>query len=289
MNRKVEKSFFHYAHFLACQHIPHTTNWWWRRSKKLCGQNWNKVHITHAVVESIETWVGESTKRHASASWLTSAQMLQPSRKCQCSVSRRKVAHLRSIFGGSSPEASKCREYLLWNAWKWNNFRLAGLLEWVWWSEYILGKENWGRPKQGLRSLHHMLHLCTTIVTCYIWLVSRLLIPPMESNMCILPWQLCGSSSIQRDQSLLKAQLLGSQSWCQFTWKVLADFNTQIWLLVGRKSLAWELWCHRECLGWVLSGKVLQWWAQAQREDVVRGQQLAGRNWTRQRLSSWEY
>ena len=90
MNRAAFKSFFHCAHFLARQHIPHTTNF-----EKLvelvvlCGgedlksfldrTKGNAVYTSHiAVVEFMEalgTWV---TRLLVSASWLTSVQMLRP-------------------------------------------------------------------------------------------------------------------------------------------------------------------------------------------------------------------
>ena len=72
MNRKAVKSFFHCAHFLACQHIPHTTNF-----EKLvelvvsCGgedlKNFldrtgrNTMYISHvAIIEALGTWDDES-------------------------------------------------------------------------------------------------------------------------------------------------------------------------------------------------------------------------------------
>ena len=87
LNRKAIKSFFRCAHFLVCQHIPHTTNF--DKLVKLvvsCGgedlKNFldrtgrNAVYTSYvAVVEFIEAlgiWVEESLlKRHRQASYFS--------------------------------------------------------------------------------------------------------------------------------------------------------------------------------------------------------------------------
>ena len=141
MNRAAVKSFFCCAHFLAGQHIPHTTNF-----EKLvelvvlCGgvdlkslldrTGGNGVYTSHiAVVEFMEalgTWVEEfllkclhqaycfSIMADESTDVVTIEEM---SVFCCWEEEGSPEEH---FFGDSSPEASKCREHL---------FCFSGMLE----------------------------------------------------------------------------------------------------------------------------------------------------------------
>ena len=181
----------HPPYYKVCEASQVGSIMWWRQSKKLYGQNWKKcqVYCTHSCCGI-----------HGSSwnmGWGVHTETSLPSVMLQYQGWR---VHSEFIWSKQIQKYLLCSSGVL-EIYR-NNFRLAELLEWVWFS----GKKI--EVQTSIKKLVPHTLLCTANVTCYSRLVSRLLILPMELNMCMLPWQLCETSftTLQRGWrwSLLK-------------------------------------------------------------------------------------
>ena len=207
MNGKAVKSFFHCAHFLACQHIPHTTNF--EKVVELvvsCGgedlKNFldktgrNAVYTSHvhvAVVEFIEalgTWVEESLLKHLRqascfsimADDCTNIATIEMSVFCRWEEDGSPEEYFLEIVHLKQANAESIYSALV-ECLKEKQLQVSKIV-----GRGFDGASAFSGRKTGVQTRIKKLAphaLYTAIATYYSWLMSRLLIPPIELSMCM--------------------------------------------------------------------------------------------------------